>query len=490
MSGHAPCTASGPDASVVSGLLRRITDGTYDWIERQAQGIGGCSRPVRLKYTTYDTGTGEIVGSSAGDPDGLIYKRCQNRRASKCEPCSFLYRGDQFHIARQGMTAAAGPAHPLYFVTLTAPSFGAVHAIHDHGGPCRINGAPKNAGPGKRCIHGRPTYCLRRHDPDDWNLAQPICPDCYDHRAAVLFNWWVGELWKRFQNTLPRQLARALGLTNKALARAAVVRFYKVYEFQARGVVHAHAVLRIDHPDHHGQGDDQADEDRPHVPPAIDIPEPVLRAAVEATVARIHIAVPAGPNLDQELAWGSQAKVDRIDTTDPHSLHKAAGYLAKYTSKSAGDDFGLGDRPLDPTGARLRGVSAHMQAMIAAAHDLAATVPDLYDGDGQLVDEGYTRITRYTHQLGFHSHYASKSRRYSTTLTVLRHRRTLYQRAKHRELRGLPPDEPADELDQGDELVTDWTYEGTGWLTKGDAALADSIAARTREGRQAAREAA
>jgi hypothetical protein len=81
-------------------------------------------------------------------------------------------------------------------------------------------------------------------------------------------------------------------------------------------------------------------------------------------------------------------------------------------------------------------------------------------------------------------HFASKSRRYSTTLGTIRGERRAYrqqQAAEHaREL-----------LDDDTTLVVShWEFTGLGYLTTGDTTLALSAAARAREQRQAARDAA
>jgi hypothetical protein len=87
--------------------------------------------------------------------------------------------------------------------------------------------------------------------------------------------------------------------------------------------------------------------------------------------------------------------------------------------------------------------------------------------------------------LGYGGHFSTKSRRYSTTLTALRAVRKAFQR-------GEPPDEdtPADFDVLGDEseVALDWLFDGVGWLTIGDAALANTAAAKARERRRIARE--
>jgi hypothetical protein len=83
-------------------------------------------------------------------------------------------------------------------------------------------------------------------------------------------------------------------------------------------------------------------------------------------------------------------------------------------------------------------------------------------------------------------HFASKSRRFSTTLGAIRgERRTYRQRQAAEHVRELLADEQNTTL-----VVARWEFAGVGYLTSGDAALALSAAARAREQRQAARDAA
>ena len=87
--------------------------------------------------------------------------------------------------------------------------------------------------------------------------------------------------------------------------------------------------------------------------------------------------------------------------------------------------------------------------------------------------------------LGFRGHFASKSRRYSTTLGALRNERREYRRRQAAEkVRELLDDQ------ETTLVVSHWDFAGIGYLTSGDVALAISAAARARERRQAGRDAA
>ena len=159
-------------------------------------------------------------------PDGVIYKPCGNRRVTTCPGCAETYRRDAYHLIRAGLIGGKGitPAvatHPALFVTFTAPSFGPVHSrpVRQHTcadktrctcqpQPCH---ARRDAG---TCEHGRPAACFTRHRRDDPQLGQPLCPDCYDYPAHVVWNNQAGELWRRTKQAIERhlgQLARRRG---------------------------------------------------------------------------------------------------------------------------------------------------------------------------------------------------------------------------------------------------------------------------------------
>jgi hypothetical protein len=89
--------------------------------------------------------------------------------------------------------------------------------------------------------------------------------------------------------------------------------------------------------------------------------------------------------------------------------------------------------------------------------------------------------------LGFRGHWSTKSRRYSTTFTVLRRARVAF--AKRRRARdGVPLDAWGRAEDDQVVIVASWTYAGSEYATEGERWLALSAAARAREQRRIARE--
>jgi len=231
---------------------------TVSWADFRAweRQLTTCTHPIRLRgrIDAIDLATGELtaVYDTAAERGGVLHLACGNRRESACPACSAVYKRDARQLVRAGLAGGKGipetiAAHPCVFATLTAPSFGPVHARRMRGKtvlPCR----PRRDAKTRRCPHGRDISCPTRHVEADPRLGQPMCRNCYDYEAAVLFNAYAGDLWRRFITYLPRHLARLAGITQKELLAQVRVRFVKVAEYQARGVVHFHAVIRLDAP--------------------------------------------------------------------------------------------------------------------------------------------------------------------------------------------------------------------------------------------------
>ena len=287
-----------------------------------------------------------------------------------------------------------------------------------------------------------------------------MCGDCYDYQAAVLFNAHAADLWRRFTTYLPRQLARLLGLTQKDLRAVVRIRFVKVAEYQTRGVVHFHAVLRLDAP-----GED-------YQPPHPGITAETLCDAIALAAAAVVIE----PE-DQAVTLGFGAQTDTRIIRPGHDLPgtgqalngmAVANYIAKYATKTLTAP-GLSSQRIRAEADidRLR-CSAHYRRLITTAWELGSTCQD-------------RRCRAWAHMLGYGGHFLTKSRRYSVTFGQLRHARTEYRRAAR------PPDADRDawgrRLDETVVLVLPviWTYGGIGRPVAADVELALAAAARARE---------
>ena len=236
---------------------------------------------------------------SGSEPDGFTYLRCGNRRRAVCPSCSHQYQGDVFHLIMAG--AAGGmkdvPAevvtHPLVFATLTAPSFGPVHGAAKPGRRGGRRCRPRTGDARQLCPHGRPSWCMAVHEHTDTVVGQPLCVDCYDYHTHLVWQWYAPELWRRFTIALRRQLARHLGVTETACRRLVRVQFAKVAEFQRRGVVHFHALIRLDGP---------PTDDQPYPPPAVELEASVLADLVVQAVRLVSCEAAAVDGTDRGAA--------------------------------------------------------------------------------------------------------------------------------------------------------------------------------------------
>ncbi|MEV0570582.1 replication initiator [Dactylosporangium sp. NPDC050588] len=465
------------------------------WVSH-VRAASGCARPVRLAgtMTTIEAATGRLLASvdTAHLPDGVIYKACGNRRATVCPSCSEVYKRDAYQVVRSGLVGGKGipehvARHPAVFPTFTAPSFGPVHtrAVKRHTcgkrAACDCRAEPCHA---RRdlvvCPHGKRMVCFARHEETDRVLGTPMCLDCYDYAAQVVWNIRSGELWRRTTIAVNRYLERLCAerriprlLTMDRNGRPRTVApfrlsFGKVAEMQRRGVVHFHAIVRLD-------GRDPFDPKAILPPPAglnaHDLVDAVDHAA--RTVAFTTDTHPANPD-GWPIAWGREVytKVITVAADGEVTDGMVAAYLAKYATKATE-------------------ITGHNSGR------LTDTTVDLYaDPDGshveRLVDACWTlgtprdwrRLRRWAHMLGFGGHFLTKSRTYSVTFAVLRHNRIV-----HRRTQASGPDTTGQPTEAPTTLVVNFLeFVGAGWLSPADAMLANTSAAMAREHQQKARQ--
>ena len=193
----------------------------------------------------------------------MIYKACGNRRESVCPSCAQTYQRDAYQLVRAGLVGGKGvPAdvatHSSLFVTFTAPGFGPVHtrAVTTHTcakrRQCDCRAEPCHPGRADPCPHGQPAVCFARPRTRRHPRSAAAVPGLLRPRPP-------GRVEQPGRRTVAahhhghhphlRRTAKNRGVDPKTVK----VSYGKVAEMQRRGVVHFHAVIRLD----------GADPDRP-----------------------------------------------------------------------------------------------------------------------------------------------------------------------------------------------------------------------------------
>jgi hypothetical protein len=460
-------TIGGLDTDLVDGIIARATAPGFDRFQAQLRSSGYCARPVRLRGQVCDH-NGTRVWSTATEPDGVLRKACGNRREAVCPSCAERYRQDAYHLIAAGLRGGKGipdtvSQHPLIFATLTAPSFGPVHtgALGTDGEPRRCR-ARRNK---PTCPHGRPLHCTEIHDDNDPCLGEPLCPECFDYRAAVLWNNLLGELWRRTTIYLPRKLAAALGVTQKHLRQLVRASYVKVAEYQHRGLVHLHVVIRLDR----AMPKDRAAEIRR---PGPTFTTQLLEDALRAAAAAVTVPVPEELGSGY-VTWGEQLDVKHVGEEAAIKPRRCAGYLAKYSTKAT-----------EQAGGVLHRVDRRIVDQLPVREHVREFMRQAFDLDDQAQPE--RRIGRNAHNFGYRGHCLTKSRRYSTTFKAMREER---ERHVHQQLlaNAKTPEAQRRLAELGrDGRVSNFTFAGVGHLTTAEAFLAAQSAAQAREARRLA----
>lgn len=374
---------------------------------------GGCSRPIRLRGEFLNAATGEVNQRP-------LLVACKDRRALVCPACSYLYKADAWILVSTGLLGGKGvpvavSTHPRLFVTLTAPSFGAVH-VRRADGSCHSRRRPL-------CPHGTSRTCAARHDEADPLLGSPLCPECYNYRGAILWNAQSTLLWNRTIERVRRRLAVEQGLTIEEFSRLVRLSYLKVAEFQRRGLVHFHVVLRAD------------GANEPFDPPPTFLSTSSLATVITSVVAGCSVTGPLG-----EFAWGRQFHVSDLSDSDDAD-QRVAAYLAKYAVKSTDGSLDFARRLHTRAEIRRLATTPHMKRLALTAWDLGSE-PEL----------ATLNLRAHAHAFGFRGQLLTKSRHYSTRFQDLRDVRSAFMATRF-----------ADALSTEDPVKGSFTYEGRGY---------------------------
>lgn len=327
-----------------------------------------CVKPVGLMLRMSDGSTKPV------------HTPCQSAFYSRCKSCAARHSRDRYIIATSGVRELsmtdegitwkeAGTEYDYFFLTLTLPSFGAVHTGGNNN-LCR---------------------CGRRHTASADVLGLPIDHETYDRKGMALANLVASRLWNR---------------TAKKLRDYLDFEHFGVWEYQKRGAMHLHVLIRTES----GSG--------------LDDPNSVAHDDLLSLVTSTRVTAKD----NHRIGWGDQYDVTRIDptATDEDSLStvtyalKTLGYVQKDLLDDQEQEEKTKMRPAVKQAWDLLEKEVGAYAMSQRQSKKTRLRP--------LEDE--TRVSEY----GFHGNRVTKSRRWSLTVPLshieLRRRRAAYQRKK------------------------------------------------------------
>lgn len=162
--------------------------------------VGKCQRPI------------VVIDPCSGE---LQEVRCGSRLVRQCVSCSKIAQKDYQKIIESGFVEVDPRHYRFFLLTLTAPSFGVTHYV------------PGDGDRPRKC------RCGRRHDSkgDAGLRGVAVDPETYDYAGCVQWNYGLGRLWDATRSRLSKEFAESA--------------YVKVGEFQARGALHVHVLVRL-----------------------------------------------------------------------------------------------------------------------------------------------------------------------------------------------------------------------------------------------------
>ena len=389
--------------------------------ERQHTATGCCSHPIRLRgrIDAIDLATGELrpVYDTAAEPGGVLLTACGNRRETVCPR---LLGG------LQARRPPARPRRPVRRQGHPRDDRGAsVRVRHPHRPLVRPGPRPPDArqdrpalptpprrATQRRCPHGRDISCPRRHADtipgSDGRCAATATttppPSCSTPTR--------GTCGAGSPPTCPATSPASPGSPSSRSATSCAIRYVKVAEYQARGVVHFHAIIRLDAPGDTASHPARSSPPRccatpsPRPPPPSPSPPPPPRPP--AITLRFGAQTDARPvRHGPDLPGTGHA----LSGPGRRQLHRQVRHQSPRRPRHP--------RPAAPLPADLDACAAprHYQQMITTAWKL---------GGGS--QPRPTRLCKWAHMLGYGGHFLTKSRRYSVTFGQLRRARTEHRR--------------------------------------------------------------
>lgn len=341
-----------------------------------------CSNPISLTSERVDTRTGELSWHDYEKP-------CGTRVADKCPHCSNVYRHDAYAVLRAGLKAVEGSHDPFTFITFTAPGadvFGQTHSRRTTGPNEKV----------KKCL------CGAFHEEDDQLIGSAIDPSTYRYDKAADFNAHASRLLAVTLQRLGRVSGRKLS-------------YSRVAEFQARGLIHFHVIVK-------GVVTDRS------VDIVVNGGRDLFKVAAKKKDPTLRLRTMTKKASSGGWSWGPQVNVQRVFPGGKFGVGaymvKVLGYAVKSTGGGAAGNYG---HQRKMTSAAVR--TCHCEKGMDCARGSHLTE----DGKGFYQSKQSDRFCR-RHQLayngwGFRGHILAFSRNWGMTFREVRAKRTQYAKS-------------------------------------------------------------
>ena len=416
-------------------------------------------------------GRDSTVYSSDDELDGTTYAVRQPSRRG-VPACSREYKGDAWELfmagpgRREGHPRIGGRA-PVHLRHADRAVVRAVHGVRQKG-PCRAR-RDKPV-----CPHGRPLWCSKRHQRRRPAARRPAVrgllrlhrpgasgsgtrPSCGAGSPSPCSASWPSDSACRY-----------------GVPAACRISYSKVVEFQARGVVHVHAPIRLDGPD---------GPDGP--PPRLLTDHGRPRGRDQDRRQRVQVdSAPLRRWADLRAALGRAGR-----HPDHHRHRRPRRGLGGATTGLRGPSRTgrLLPREVPDQGHRgLRAArSGEVRRSCPARRCKPARGPDHRDRPRTAPDKVRTTRLLLSHlaTLGYRGHPITKSRAYSVTFGQIRRARRSIRQSDDRTRTGRrhpPAPRRRSDVPDGFELVSSLVFVGQGYLDLDQAAAAVESAARSR----------
>jgi hypothetical protein len=351
-----------------------------------------CSHPVTLSRSTINTATGAVSAPE------MINKACGSRLADRCPSCSEVYRRDLVVLIGEGLRKHLDRGEVVTFLTFTAPGAEVFGQTHTRPTKRRKDGTP----------YTYPCPCGRLHAEEYASLGTPLDPSTYDYDAAADWNANASRLLAVTMQRLSRLTYPRASTAEEPQRQLERVR---VVEFQRRGLVHFHLLVRGDVRQEHFDA--------------------VVRGS-GTPGQRGHIK----PSTSHGIVWGTQCDRRRIVKGGKHSVGYYLLKVVGYATKSAGSGVSGTSRHVgNMTKAGARSCTCeHALTCHDGPDALKVRTPTAYGAPGVLT---VTSPGKREHQQcvrhrlarrgwGFRGHVFASSRRWGVTLREIRERRSLH----------------------------------------------------------------